>query len=66
MFEKDSLDLRDEDTGLRNELSGSAVEEVAGEVIALLSELTMASMVRVRSSSRAKCSELEGFVLSDR
>jgi hypothetical protein len=57
--ERDSVDLRDEAAGSRAELNGSAVEEVAGEVIALLDELTMASMVRVRNSSRAKCSELE-------
>jgi hypothetical protein len=42
----DSVDLRDEGGRLRTELDGFAVEVLAGEVAALLNELTMASMVR--------------------
>jgi hypothetical protein len=44
--EMDSVDLRDEGGRLRTELDGFAVEVLAGEVAALLNELTMASMVR--------------------
>jgi hypothetical protein len=65
-LEMDSVDLGDEDVGLRKELNGFAVEGVTGQVLALLNELTMASMVRVRNPSRVKCLELEGSVLSDR
>jgi hypothetical protein len=66
MLEKGSVNLGDEDTGLRKDMDGFAAKEVAGEVVALLNELTMASMVRVRHSSKAKCLKLGGSVLSDR